>query len=337
MKKLTGTIAIFVFVLGIAGSTFAGLPAPPKRMWIETMAGESNGFYGGGSFDGVYYFGQIGTAAKAYAAEQTGGTAFVGGDDGYPARCATKVGDYIFAAMAEDTGIRRLDADWTNPTATVATDGYGGGAGALATDGTYIYVCELSDEESARDTITKYSITNAADSFTLTKVSSISLLDLDIYDGGFAGISYWDGKVYATDVSMQMTHNPASVYELDFDAGTIVEIGQVPDGYIYQTVRYGDTMLCGGLENLFVFDIVDDGEGGDALANMVNYARLDGSHNIYGMGVMGDGVNVSGIWITTHGYYISFYDTTLNADVNGDGIVDIGDFAILGAEWLNGV
>jgi hypothetical protein len=331
MRGLLMVTATALF-LSMSSALFAAGDSAPVKVWTEPGPGTPRGsaynvYYGGGVFDGQFYTGQLSYGPLAYAATQTGTTALVHSYDSGPtdfngARSVVAIGDYIFynrnvkPSGSTSPRLNRLNSDWTND---VPFDlGANGGDVApegMATDGTSLFMSPYTVKNSIR----KYSISNQAASFTLTKT-------LDVVIAGastFRGLSYCNGSIYAVDNG---TAAGKGIYEINASTGAYTQIGSHAATKGYQAVRYADKLFVVGQDGkLVVYNIANGALDAGTVYDL-------GLIELYGIGVVGTGTHVTGFWVTSPSGLVSYFSFTMCnhpfADADGDRDVDQKDFGI---------
>ena len=290
MKKIVLVVCILSF--SVPGIALASLTSTPVEVWTELGPEQVRSnqalYYGGGVYGGTFYTGQLNYGPLAYSSVQTAGTANTGGyyivDESAGCKASVPIGDYIFwssnrGGSSSTFGISRVNSDWTNNVGKEDPDGIY--PEAITTDGTYLFT---NDDES-QNTIHKYSITNAADSFTLTSEFATTVTGA----GRFRAISYYDGSIYAVDYGVGK-----GLYAIDAATGGYTALGVHSGSGAYQAVRYNDQLLVVGLDgNLTVYDFLTDTTLGAGTAYDLGQGAL------YGLGVVGDGTDVTGFWVTS--------------------------------------
>ncbi len=292
MNKLH--ILTTLFILGMAAAASAVWSSAPVEMWTETgpemIESNKNIYYGGGVFDGNFYTGQLNYGPLEYAPVQSNQTAMVndyeigitGTTDG-GCKSSLPVGDYIFWS-SNSGGIWRLDSDWTNNVGKVDP---GSLPEALATDGTYLF----TNSDNNRNTIYKYAIDNQANSFSLTQDFAVTVVNAS----RFRGLSYYDGYVYAVD------YGGTGIYQIDASTGNYIQLGNHISADAYQAVRYNNELWVVGLnDQLTIYPILNE-----TLGTPVSYALNQG--DLYGIGVVGNGTDVTGFWVTSATGEISYF------------------------------
>lgn len=288
MKKIL--IFTTVFILGTVAAANAAWSSAPVEIWTqegpEMVESNKNLYYGGGVFNGNFFTGQLNYGPLEYAPVQTNQTAVVNGyelDIAGGCKASLPVGDYIYWT-SNSGGIWRLNSDWTNNVGKVDP---GSLPEALATDGTYLF----TNSDTSRNTIYKYSIANQEGSFALTEVFAIPVEGAN----RFRGLSYYDGDIYAVD------HGGSGIYKIDADTGEYIKLGDHLTTTAYQAVRYNNELLVVGLdEQLTIYPILNE-----TLGTPVSYALNQG--DLYGIGVVGNGTDVTGFWVTSETGEISYF------------------------------
>jgi hypothetical protein len=283
MRRLA--ISILVLVIGMLGSAIAA----PVELWTELGPDQINSnkniYYGGGVYNGTFYTGQLNYGPLAYASVQTDGTAKVNGYDLQTtagSKSSVPIGDYIYWSSNNGaTAISRLDSDWNNNVGPVNP---GSNPEGLATDGTALF----TNSDTARNVIYKYSITNSTSSFSLDQLFATTITDA----ARFRALSYYDGMIYVADVGTG-SDTGKGIYEIDASTGAYTKLGTHIGYGAYQVARYNDELLVVGLDsNLTIYDFTG-GVLGAGKAYNLNQGQL------YGIGVVGNGTDVTGFWVTS--------------------------------------
>ena len=308
MKKLI-TICAVTFVMVATSSAFAGLTATPVKQWTEEgpVVGRANPnlYYGGGVFNGNFYVSKLGYGPLEYSSTQTSGSALVNSYDigilegTIGSKTTVRIGEYVFYSRtgtdAATGGINRLDSDWTN---SVPTSNYPAEVTAinpgdtspegLATDGTHLF----TNNDVTDNKIHKYSITNTESSFSLAEADSWTISEAT----RFRALSHYndgtDDLIYVIDYYSN-DPNGNGIYEINVTDDSYTRLGTHAGSSAYQVVRYNDELLVVGLDdNLTVYDY----------GNLSNSTAYDlGMGDLYGLGVVGDGTDVTGFWVTSAG------------------------------------
>jgi len=289
MKKLL--IFTAVFILGTVAAASAAWSSDPVEIWTqegpEMVESNKNIYYGGGVFNGNFFTGQLNYGPLEYAPVQTNQTALVNGyelDIAGGCKSSLPLGEYIYWT-SNSGGIWRLNSNWTNNVGKVDP---GSTPESLATDGTYLF----TNSDNNRNTIYKYSIDNQPDSFSLTQQFAVTIDNA----ARFRGISYYDGFVYAVD------YGGTGIYKINATDGSYIQLGNHLTADAYQAVRYNNELLVVGLDdNLTIYPIIED----SSLGTPVSYALNQG--DLYGIGVVGNGTDVTGFWVTSETGEISYY------------------------------
>ncbi|HOI55435.1 MAG TPA: PEP-CTERM sorting domain-containing protein [Phycisphaerae bacterium] len=286
MKRSVMTAAVVLAVaLAVGSAAQAAWSADPVEVWTELgpdqVQSNKNVYYGGGVFNGLFYTGQLNYGPLAYDSVQTGGTAMVhgyelGSTDG-GCKASVPIGDYVFwSSNTGAKGVSRLNSDWTGNVGPVNP---GSDPEGLTTDGTHLF----TNSDTTRNMICKYSIANEAASFSLTEELAVTI------DGAsrFRALSYYDGLIYVVDT----TGN--GIYEINASTGAYTHLGTHIGSGAYQVVRYSDELLVVGLDDMLTVYDFTGGVLGDATAYNLNQGDL------YGIGVLGNGTDVTGFWVTS--------------------------------------
>ena len=306
MKRFM-TVCLFVLFLNAATSSLASWTQAPAKEWTEQglilSRSNSNLYYGGGVFNGHFYTGQLSYGALEYASTQIGGTALVnhydvGLTEGVVgSKASVVIGDYIYYSRSGGNGINRLNSDWTHnvpaeeTTAAPVVDAVNPGSSpeGITTDGTYLF----TNDDVTRNVIHKYSITDSANSFTLDE--TLPLATITEADR-FRALSYCNGMIYAVNYGSN-----SGIYEINAATGAYTNLGTHIGSGAYQVVRYNDELLVVGLDdNLTVYDFT-----GGVLGTGTTYDL--GLGDLYGLGVIGNGTDVTGFWVTSTGSNISYF------------------------------
>lgn len=289
---ITATVVLsMALMIGVPAQ--AALTADPAEVWTELgpdqVQSNKNVYYGGGVFNGLFYTGQLNYGPLAYDSVQTSGTAVVHGYELDPTdggcKASAPIGDYIFwSSNSGSKGISRLNSDWTGNVGPVNP---GSDPEGLTTDGTYLF----TNSDTTRNMICKYSIDNQTASFTLTEQFAVTI------DGAsrFRALSYYDGMIYVVDYE-----SGNGIYEIDASTGDYTHLGAHVGSDAYQVARYNDELLVVGLDEMLTVYDFTDGELGDSTAYDLNQGGL------YGIGVLGDGTDVTGLWVTSATGEISY-------------------------------
>lgn len=290
MKKIVFSLCVSFFIAPCVA--LAAFNSAPHEEWTELGPEQTRSnkalYYGGGVFNGKFYTGQLNYGPLAYSSMQTGGTAKVGGyyieSESAGSKASVVIGDHIYwgtnnGGSTATFGISRLDSDWTNNVGKVDPDGIL--PEALATDGTYLF----TNDDVSQNTIHKYSISNEASSFTLTPQFAATVTGAD----RFRALSYYDGTIYAVDYK-----SGNGIYTIDADTGTFTIIGTHCGSGAYQAVRYNDKLMVVGTDGkLTVYDFLTE----TSLGTGTSYDLGQGA--LYGLGVVGNGTDVTGFWVTS--------------------------------------
>ncbi|MDX9776313.1 MAG: hypothetical protein RBT40_10240, partial [Petrimonas sp.] len=271
-------------------------------MWTESGPNISGGsgslsvYYGGGVFNGHFYTGQLSYGPLAYSSRQLVGTALVHDYDCLlhepeldptrrGTRCSTLIGNYIFWNN-NDGILHRLESTWSNNVRVDGHGGFGGGFEGITTNGTDIFVGHR--DSGVRNIIKRYSINNQANSFSITEVATITLPA----STRFRALSYYEpaDAVYVVD-----SESGKGIYEIDVASGTYTLLGTHVGSGGYQAVRYNDKILVVGTDDMLtVYDFT-----GGTLGSSTIYPLYQG--DLYGLGVVGNGTEVIGFWVTSGG------------------------------------
>jgi hypothetical protein len=294
MKRLVMAAAVVMTLTLVMGSAAqAGWSADPVEVWTELgpdqVQSNRNIYYGGGVFNGLFYTGQLNHGPLAYDSVQTSGTALV---DGYElastdggCKASAPIGDYIFwSSNSGSKGISRLSSDWTNNVGPVNP---GSDPEGITTDGT----CLFTNSDITQNMICKYSIANADTSFSLTQEFAVTI------EGAsrFRALSYYDSMVYVVD------YTGGGIYEIDASTGTHTNLGTHMGSGAYQAVRYNDELLVVGVDDMLTVYDFAGGVLGAGTAYNLNQGDL------YGIGVLGNGTDVTSFWVTSATGEISYY------------------------------
>ena len=300
MKKLLFSVIILG---GVAASCGAG---EWQLMWTEQLSG-ANIYYGGGVYDGVFYTGQIYGGPQTWGKEQIGDaepTALLNSyadEGGIGAKSCLPLGDYIFMGDGNgSSGVARIDNDWeSNFTERVQPTVRQVVCDSLATDGTYLYTDEYAVAATGavrdRALLHKWSVTNQVDSFTLNAVTSGSWgggVDTGA-TGRIRAVTYYDdgngGKLYCGDHD-DTTQPGDRLFEVNATTGSVRTLGIHDAGGVYQCMRYGDSLFVTDdiSDCITVYDISGGTLGADP--EIIE----PGLGDLYGIGVDGDGEQVTG-------------------------------------------
>ncbi len=306
MKKLI-TICLVVLFLNATNSSRASWSQAPTKEWTEQglilTRSNSNLYYGGGVFNGHFYTGQLSYGPMEYSSDQTGGTALVNNYDiglsegVVGSKASVMIGDYIYYSRSSGNGINRLNSDWTNnvpsedTTAAPAVDAVNPGSSpeGIATDGTYLF----TNDDITRNAIHKYSITDSTNSFTLNETLPLTTVT---EASRFRALSCDDNMIYVVDYG-----SGNGIYEINASTGAYTTLGTHIGSGAYQVARYNDKLLVVGLDDkLTVYDFT-----GGVLGTGTAYDL--GLGDLYGLGVIGNGTDVTGFWVTSTGSNISYF------------------------------
>lgn len=349
MMKRSLIAGTAVVVLCASGLAWAAGDSAPVLVWSQQAPGwgqpgaSANVYYGGGVFNGQFYTAELNWGPQVYGPTQTGDppTAMVrdfrtateaSAYNG--ARTSVLIGDYnFFNRQDKSVGmvhLNRLNSDWTNLVAfpednmnnDVAPEG-------MTTDGTFLF----TTQSTVKNVIRKYAIDNQPDSFTLTKTLEITVAGANT----FRAISHYNGFLYVVD-----NLGSKGIYEINASTGEYRQLGTHVGETGYQAVRYGNRLFVidgresGATQNLTIYTI-----SGGTLATSKSYNLTESNPlilGLWGIGVIGNGNNVAGFWVTSSNAFVSFFSyKTCNepfADSNGDGVVDMNDFAAFQACYL---
>ncbi len=253
------------------------------------------------------------------------------------ARCAVKVGDYIYYSDSDGTGtIYRTSANTWEAPGTAVTISDGQKLISLTTDGTNIYGSTTSTVEG-KNQVYKYSVDSSTGALTLLWGTS------GIEATGVRGLAYdARGYVYAVSGgrnSSTSTENTAHLYAILASDGTVTDMGAITHmGEAYQVVRVDNQIwvadalsVTDGLDGqIYVYTL----NGNTALASTTPTVTFnpEGIDRIFGLAVDDDFVWMATATGQVYGYTFDRV-TAIPGDANGDGMVDVGDLGILAANY----
>lgn len=296
MKTLL-TVCAIALTISVSGSAMAAWSSAPVEVWTESgpdMVQSNKNLYYGNVFNGQFYTGQLNYGPLSYSSVQTGGTAKVNGYELSPTaggcKASVLIGDYIYwSSNTGATGISRLNSDWTNNVGSVNP---GSNPEGLATDGTSLF----TNSDIARNVIYKYSITNQTSSFSLNESFAATITDAT----RFRALSSYDGMIYVADVGTG-SDTGKGIYEINASTGDYTKLGTHMGFGAYQAVRYNDELLVVGLDDMLTVYDFTGGVLGAGTAYNLNQGDL------LGIGVVGNGTDVTGFWVTSATGDISYF------------------------------
>ena len=296
MKTLL-TICTIALTISVSGSAMAAWSSAPVEVWTEfgpDMVQSNKNLYYGNVFNGNFYTGQLNYGPLSYSSVQTGGTAKVNGYELSPTaggcKASVPIGDYIYwSSNTGATGISRLDSAWTNNVGSVNP---GSNPEGITTDGTSLF----TNSDTARNVIYKYSITNQTSSFSLDESFAATIVGAT----RFRALNYYDGMIYVVDHGTG-SDTGKGIYEINASTGAYTQLGNHIGSGAYQVVRYNDELLVVGLDDMLTVYDFTGGVLGTGTAYNLNQGDL------LGIGVVGNGIDVMGFWVTSATGEISYF------------------------------
>ena len=120
----------------------------------------------------------------------------------------------------------------------------------------------------------------------------------------FRAIGYWDdgaeGAIYVVDYYDNNAQGKG-IYEINASTGAYTRLGTHVGSGAYQVLRYNNELLVVGLDDMLtVYDF-----NGGVLGASTAYDL--GLGDLYGLGVAGNGADVTGFWATSTGGTVSYF------------------------------
>ena len=296
LRKSWLVVALVAVCVGTAGA----LPIP-RVEWSQTYSPGANLYYLNGNTDGEgVLVGQISYGMRHIAVNGTQLNALSGAGllPQVGAKSMVRIGDYYFVTN-QDGGIGRLDA--TGPDAWAAS-GWGGFQAlptvlpeSICSDGTLLF----TNDDSARNRIHAYSVSNAASSFTLTEVWHVDLLT----GGRVRGLSYDAASGYLYMHNGGGSAADTDLYAIDVATQQAYLMGTHNEGGLtYQALRYGNSLLVAGQsDNVTVYGLLSDTQIFPTPLLQINA----GVGDLYGMAVVpgadAPGTNFDTLFLTSIG------------------------------------
>ncbi len=331
----------------------------PQMQW-DVAAGGQSIYYGQGmTYDGLALFGKISYGPLAYDSDNTNtpdgnpyeadnylDTTSYGHASYYTAKSVVPLGDYMYATGTDAKGIYQFDPTdpWSNPVPLDGNDEIVFQAAAQApecivSDGTYLY----GTSDVSQQNLHRWSISGAsATGFTATVDWTLSLppgTNTTARIRGFTYNSHFD-ELYAGD------HNNAGIYKVINPGSTtgtqsLVKIGDNTDPDAdgeYQVARYGS-----GNELYVVGESYESTNADlviyqlDSVTGMIipgQEQEIDlGMGNTYGIVLEGNGRDAMGMWVTSLGAHVSYWELRHGGDADEDGNVDVTDLGLLATNY----